>query len=761
MTVCLLAGICHAQQIRISGKVLEASTKQAVIAANVVLQTNDSTFVNGAATDNKGIFRIEKVAEGSYKLVISAIGFKKSVIDLQGLSQSVDLGTLELEEASQQLEEVTVSATNVVSKFDRKLVFPNKQQITASNSGVDLLRNLMLPRLNVNPLDGSVSLNDGSSVQLCINGRKVGKEEIQALIPSDILRIEYLEDPGLRYGDAGAVVNYIVRRYELGGSVSTSAQQSPYVMWGNYNVSGKVNYKKSEFGIWYGAYSHKFENAWRTNEETFAKEDGTFLHRTEEGIPDATSEYAQWGGISYNLQEADNYMLNASIGFWNENKPRTGFHSTLYTREYPELATERLDFAHNRNSRPWFDIYFQKELKKKQFLALNVVGTYIGSHNRQNYQEILDNEFVADYFSGVQGDKYSIIAEGIYEKTFKKSRFSSGIKHTQAYSDNEYSGTLNYNTQMKQADTYAYAQYNGKWKKMNYTLGAGVTRSWYQQIGQEDYETYQFNPRFSLSYTFNEEFYARMNGSLNSNEPSLSQLSAVDQLIDSLQIRRGNPDLKPYNNYRLNLTLGYNKKKVQINWYTNYRNAPDVIMEQTYRENGKFIRSYANHHRFQSLENELSVRVGMLWDVLQLRGSTGLSRYWSHGTDYNHTYTNWYYELEATAMYKRFMGYFMIQSNRNSFFGESLSSGENLHVLMLQYRLGRVNLGAGIINPFSDNYKREQENRNRYAGSKGAWHVKESAHMAFLTFAYNFSFGRQYQSKNKKISNSDTDAGVL
>ena len=65
MTVCLLAGICHAQQIRISGKVLEASTKQAAIAANVVLQTNDSTFVNGAATDNKGIFRIEKVAEGS------------------------------------------------------------------------------------------------------------------------------------------------------------------------------------------------------------------------------------------------------------------------------------------------------------------------------------------------------------------------------------------------------------------------------------------------------------------------------------------------------------------------------------------------------------------------------------------------------------------------------------------------------------------------------------------------------------------------
>ena len=171
MAGCLLSSICYAQQIRISGKVLEANTKQAAIAANVVLQTNDSTFVNGAATDSKGLFRIDKVTEGNYKLIISAIGFEKNIIDLQGLSQSVDVGTVELEEASQQLGEVTVSATNVVSKFDRKLVFPNKQQVNASNNGVDLLRNLMLPRLNVNPLDGGVSLNDGSSVQLCINGK--------------------------------------------------------------------------------------------------------------------------------------------------------------------------------------------------------------------------------------------------------------------------------------------------------------------------------------------------------------------------------------------------------------------------------------------------------------------------------------------------------------------------------------------------------------------------------------------------------------
>ena len=38
-----------------------------------------------------------------------------------------------------------------------------------------MLRHLMLPRLRVNSMDGSVGMTDGSSVQLCINGRKATK----------------------------------------------------------------------------------------------------------------------------------------------------------------------------------------------------------------------------------------------------------------------------------------------------------------------------------------------------------------------------------------------------------------------------------------------------------------------------------------------------------------------------------------------------------------------------------------------------------
>lgn len=176
--------------------------KQAIIYANVLLQTTDSTFITGIACNEKGEFKIQKVSAGDYRLVISSVGYRTMYVDLQGFERSVNLGTLVLKDIPQQLGEVTVTASNMISTADKKMIFPNQKQIKASANGMDLLRNLMLPRLNINPIDNSVGTTDGGSVQLCINGRKVSKEEIMALQPSDISKVEMLEDPGLRYGNA-------------------------------------------------------------------------------------------------------------------------------------------------------------------------------------------------------------------------------------------------------------------------------------------------------------------------------------------------------------------------------------------------------------------------------------------------------------------------------------------------------------------------------------------------------------------------------
>lgn len=53
----------------IKGSVLDANTKETLIGATVVVQ---GTTI-GAATDFDGNFRIEKVASGSYNLIVSYI----------------------------------------------------------------------------------------------------------------------------------------------------------------------------------------------------------------------------------------------------------------------------------------------------------------------------------------------------------------------------------------------------------------------------------------------------------------------------------------------------------------------------------------------------------------------------------------------------------------------------------------------------------------------------------------------------------------
>lgn len=758
----LSVGFVFAQKIKITGKVLDGSTDNTPFeSANVVLQTSDSVFVVGVSTDVKGNFKLDNLQPGDYRLIVSAIGYTDRITELAGLSKPIDLGELVLTEASQQLREITVTAANIVNQADRKVVFPTKKQLEASTNGINLLQALMLPRIEVNPLTKSVEASGGGAVQLCINGVKVSSDDINALQPTDILRIEYIENPGLRYGNAEAVLNYITRRYETGGSVSLDMTNSPHVVFHNDAISARLNHKKSEFSISYRASPRDFYECWRSNRETFHFEDGTTLNRYEEGKPGHLSELNHAASFTYNYQEPDKYSVNAQAGYWEYKRPHVDYNSDLYNMEYPDLVTEMQDYSNQKERRPYVDLYYQQQLKNRQFLALNLVGTYIYTGSERTYQERMNENLLTDIFSGIRGNKYSVIGEGIYEKVVENGRLSTGLKHTQAFSDNTYRGNLTYKTSMKQANTYLYTEFQGKWQKLNYSLGVGMNRSYLKQKDKNDYQTYTFRPRFSLQYSFSNHFYARLKGDLTNNPPALSELSAVEQMMDSIQIQRGNPNLTPYNQYHTNLYLEYRKGKASIGLSSTYQTSPKAIMESTFVEDGMFVHSYQNQTGFQYFNGELNVRAGMLWNVLQFSLAGGVNRFWSDGKDYNHIYTNWYYRAEVMAQYKKFAASFLIYNRRNRFWGETMSSGENLHLLNVIYRHKLMTFGAGIINPFVNNYKRMNETWNRYVSTYKEMYINESSRAFLLTFAWNFQFGRKYQSGGKKIWNQDTDAGVM
>jgi hypothetical protein len=655
----------------------------------------------------------------------------------------------------QFLNEVTVSAST--GRTDRKLLFPTEKQKKVATNGVNLLQQLMLPKLQVNPLLNTVALPSGGEIQLRINGVKVEIQDIVALRPADIIRIEFHDNPGLRYNNAEVVLDYIVHRPETGGDISINLTDAVNIAWGDNAINGRINHKKSEFSVGYKIQHRDFHEMWRDNEETFHFADGTTLRRKEIGVPGHCEYHWQNLKTSYNYQN-DKQMFNATFRYL-DSKELFDYHGSLYDVEHPENAVSMLDNNREKSYRPALDLYYQHKLDDDQTLIFNLVGTYNYADNSRLYQErSLDNVLLTNIKEDVIGKKYSLIGEGIYEKKMGTKNFSAGIRHTQSYSDNKYGSAT---SEMNQSDSYLYGEFKGRVQKLDYTLGVGATRSYIGQQGT-GHEDYTINPRVALRYDLPGESSIRLRSEITNISPALSNLNAIDQGIDSWQIQRGNPHLKSHLRSYTELIYELQKGIFYVNLKGAYENQPNAIMDEKYLEGNKIIQTWNNQKDWQWIHNILYLRVGPIKDILQISGSVAANHFISHGNTYSHTYTDWVYNLEISASYKKFIAVAQLNNGWNWFYGEKMSGGEkNMLMLMLGYNYKNMSLNVGVLNPFTDNYKQDSENRSQYASYKKSRYINESSRMIVAEFSYNFSFGRKVNSGQKRLNNEDNDAGVM
>lgn len=106
---------------------------------------------------------------------------------------------------SQELEDFVIVASPVLHKADRDVYTPSADARKVSPDGLSLLQNMKIPALSVNTVLNTVT-NPGGGVQLRINGREVAVQDVLNLSPESIVKVEYLENPGLRYKDVNAVL---------------------------------------------------------------------------------------------------------------------------------------------------------------------------------------------------------------------------------------------------------------------------------------------------------------------------------------------------------------------------------------------------------------------------------------------------------------------------------------------------------------------------------------------------------------------------
>ena len=210
-------------KVTISGSVKEKTSDAVLPYVNVILKTatTDSTFVAGVVTDDKGIFSIGDISPGNYLLELSFVGYTSRHVPLLvgRLSEFLDLGSIELEENTTTLAEVTVQGKqDAVAETMEKKVFSIADNI--NQSGGSLLQVMQnLPGVTISQ-EGTVRLRGSDKVTVLIDGKQTaltgfGNQTSLDNIPaSAIERIEVINNPSAKYeanGNAG-IINIIYKK---------------------------------------------------------------------------------------------------------------------------------------------------------------------------------------------------------------------------------------------------------------------------------------------------------------------------------------------------------------------------------------------------------------------------------------------------------------------------------------------------------------------------------------------------------------------
>lgn len=224
---CLLATHSLFSQIQVksvtlSGLVRDRGSQNSLSYVSVILRLDrDSSLVSGTLTNEEGRYTLTNVKPGNYSLEFSYIGRHKKVIPLLvgKLSEYLDLGTTELMEDANTLNEVTISGKQdaVSETLDKKTFFLSENVNQSGGSLLQVMQNL--PGITVSE-EGTVQLRGSNKVALLIDGRQTaltgfGNQRALDNIPaSAIEKIEIINNPSAKFdanGNAG-IINIVYKK---------------------------------------------------------------------------------------------------------------------------------------------------------------------------------------------------------------------------------------------------------------------------------------------------------------------------------------------------------------------------------------------------------------------------------------------------------------------------------------------------------------------------------------------------------------------
>jgi outer membrane receptor protein involved in Fe transport len=614
----------HAQNTAsVNGTIIDSASKKPLDYASIaIIRQADNKTVEGMQTDATGKFQFSSIAPGTYIVRVGFVGYRRYErrnITLTA-GQQLNLGILSLRTSGNQVlkeVEITAAAPGMVVGIDRKVFNVEQSLISQGGSVTDLLSDV--PSLSVDA-DGTVSLRGSSSVRILIDGKPSAMagsditQVLQSLPANSVQRIEVITNPSAKYEAEGqsGIINIVLKkniRTGLNGVATASAGT-----YHNYNGGLSLNYRDSSFN-YYGNYDfRRFRRVGNGNSLTRYSDTNGIIDNNSESDRSGLGHSAKLGidyfinqtttiGISGNFSIRDNER-NEDIFYRYENLPELNGTSTRYSRQTED------DTGYDLN------LDFKKEFKRVgEELTFNAAYGRNKEDGVQTFDQMFSNALTpADRRINntyEMGDNTNIQLD--YVLPFNDfSKLEAGYRTTLETNEESQLSTrfdpltnnfgTDYNVSNKfnlQEDVHAiYANYQNRFTKtLGYQVGFRAEQAYLNTITtaldpaipEEQRATpgrlayFRVYPSIFLTQKFSENQQLQLSYSRRVNRPNGWQVNPFIDVSDPLNIRQGNPNLRPEDIHSFELGYSNSLGKTSITSSIYHRRVNEVIQMITQR----------------------------------------------------------------------------------------------------------------------------------------------------------------------------------
>lgn len=244
----MMSVLCYSQnnQYILSGYIVDGDGAS-LPGANIALANDSAVTVMRTSTDAEGYFSFQKVPAGNYHITIIYLGFEDYSKDIH-ISSNVSLGKIELQESSNMLDEVTIMGRYTDIKPSGETVIRLAgNPLAKGQSFINFMRNVR----NLDVTDKDIKVQGRDNTRFYVDDKEVSFEQLKALSPSMIARVEIVPHADASYGvnaTGGVVKVYLREEGGMLGSLSFYGQADKY---GYVDGTPSVNilYSKGKFTV--------------------------------------------------------------------------------------------------------------------------------------------------------------------------------------------------------------------------------------------------------------------------------------------------------------------------------------------------------------------------------------------------------------------------------------------------------------------------------------------------------------------------------